>query len=390
MRALTYHGSGKIQVDTHPDPQIEDPRDAILKVTSTAICGSDLHIFDGYMPEMKSGDIIGHEFMGEIVDTGSEVTNLKKGDRIIVPFNITCGHCPFCQDQLYSLCDNSNPDGEKLAKLYGQTGAGLFGYSHLYGGYAGGQAEYVRIPYADTTHLKVPNHIEDDKLLFLTDIFPTGYQAAVNAGIEPGDTVAVWGCGPVGLFAIKSAFLLGAERVFAVDDVPERLALAAEHGAEVIDRSKDKPYDVLMDRTAGLLPKSVIDAVGLEAHGAGILDTLYDSIKTAAMLETDKAHALREVIFCCRKGGTVSLAGVYAAMVDKFPIGAAFGKALSFKMGQTHVLRHAPELLSRIEKGEIDPSFLITHRGTLDEGPGFYKSFRDKDDGCIKCVMSPA
>ena len=389
MRAVTYHGSGKLQVDNVDDPRIEHPRDAILRVTSTAICGSDLHIFDGFMPMMEKGDILGHEFMGEIVEVGPEISDLAVGDRVIVPFNITCGTCPFCKDELYSLCDNSNPDAEKLRQIYGQSGAGLFGYSHLYGGYAGGQAEFVRIPFADVTHLKVPSHLEDEKVLFLTDIFPTGYQAAVNADIAQGGTVAVWGCGPVGLFAIKSALLLGAERVFAIDDVPERLALANASGAQVIDRSKVKPYDALMEMTDGRLPDSVIDAVGLEAHGAGVIDTVYDQVKTVTMQETDRPHALREAIMCCRKGGVVSLPGVYAGMVDKFPIGAAFGKALTFKMGQTHVLKHAPALLSKIEAGEIDPSFLITHRAPLEAAPELYKTFRDKKDDCIKVVLKP-
>ncbi|WP_420391829.1 zinc-dependent alcohol dehydrogenase [Acuticoccus sp.] len=389
MRAVTYHGSGKMQVDTVDDPTIEDPRDAIIKVSSTAICGSDLHIYDGFMPQMKAGDVIGHEFMGEVVEVGSAVTKLEKGDRVIVPFNITCGECPFCHDELYSLCDNSNPDAEKLRQIYGQSGAGLFGYSHLYGGYPGGQAEYVRIPYADTTHLKVPEHLDDEKVLFLTDILPTGYQAAVNADIKPGGTVAIWGAGPVGLMALKSCFLLGAERVFVIDNVPERLALAVAHGAEVMFTSHEKPYDVLMDRTDGRLPDSVIDAVGLEAHGSGVIDTVYDQVKTLTMQETDRPHALREAIFCCRKGGTVSMPGVYAGMVDKFPIGAAFGKALTFKMGQTHVLKHAPELLRRIEEGDIDPSFIISHRGTLEDAPALYKAFRDKADGCVKVVLTP-
>jgi threonine dehydrogenase-like Zn-dependent dehydrogenase len=378
-----------MRVDNVPDPAIEHPRDAILRVTSTAICGSDLHIYDGFMPAMETGDIIGHEFMGEIVDVGPEVTNLRPGDRIVVPFNVTCGRCTFCEAQLFSLCDESNPDAEKLAKLYGQSGAGLFGYSHLYGGYAGGQAEYVRVPYADVTHLKVPAHLSDDQVLFLTDIFPTGWQAAVNAGVGPGSTVAVWGAGPVGLFAMRSALLLGAERVFAIDRVPERLALAAAHGAEPIDEGDLDVYDTLMERTGGRLPECVIDAVGLEAHGTGVIDAVYDTLKSAVKLETDRPSALRQAIMCCRKGGTVSIPGVYAGIIDKFPMGAAFGKALSLKMGQTHVLRHAPELLRRIEKGEIDPSFMITHRGTLEDAPEMYRLFRDKKDDCIKCVMTP-
>ncbi|MEM7566224.1 MAG: zinc-dependent alcohol dehydrogenase [Pseudomonadota bacterium] len=389
MRAVTYHGTGDFRVDTHPDPGIEDPRDVIIKVTSTAICGSDLHMFDGFIPQMKTGDIIGHEFMGEVVETGSGATKLAKGERIVVPFTINCGHCHWCDQKLFSLCDETNPDGEKLRVMNGQQAAGLFGYSHLYGGYDGGQAEYVRVPFADATHLKVPDHLSDEQVLFLTDIFPTGYQAAVNAGVEKGSTVAVWGAGPVGLFAIKSAFLLGAERVFAIDDVPERLALAESHGAIAIDRSKVKPYDALREATNGMLPECVIEAVGLEAHGSGVIDTVYDRVKTATFQETDRPHALREAIFCAQKGGTVSIPGVYAGIVDKFPIGAAFGKGLTFKMGQTHVLKHAPTLLKHIEDGDIDPTFLITHRAGLDEAPDLYETFRDKKDDCIKVVLTP-
>ena len=389
MRAVTYHGTGDFRVDTHPDPGIEHERDAVVRVTSTAICGSDLHMYDGFIPAMEKGDIIGHEFMGEVVAVGPAVANLAVGDRVIVPFTINCGHCHWCSRQLYSLCDESNRDDEKLRTLNGQSAAGLFGYSHLYGGYAGGQAEFVRVPFADATHLKVPAHLSDEQVLFLTDIFPTGYQAAVNAGIEPGSTVAVWGAGPVGLFAIQSAKLLGAERIFAIDDVPERLALAERIGAEPIDRSKAKPWDVLMEATGGMLPECVIDAVGLEAHGAGIVDTVYDRVKTATFQETDRPHALREAILCAQKGGTVSIPGVYAGIIDKFPMGAAFGKGLTLKMGQTHVLKHAPALLGHIEEGDVDPTFLITHRGRLDDAPELYETFRDKKDDCIKVVLRP-
>ena len=389
MRAVTYHGTGDFRVDTHPDPGIEHPRDAILRVTSTAICGSDLHMFDGFIPEMRKGDIIGHEFMGEVVATGPEAGDLRVGDRVVIPFTITCGSCHWCARQLFSLCDESNRDDEKLRTLNGQSAAGLFGYSHLYGGYDGGQAEFVRVPFADATHLKVPAHLSDEQVLFLTDIFPTGYQAAVNAGIEPGSTVAIWGAGPVGLFAIQSARLLGAERIFVVDDVPERLEMARAIGAEPIDRSKEKPWDVLMERTGGMLPECVIDAVGLEAHGAGLVDTVYDRVKTATYQETDRPHALREAILCCRKGGTVSIPGVYAGIVDKFPIGAAFGKGLTLKMGQTHVLKHAPALLKHIEEGDLDPTFLVTHRGSLDDAPALYETFRDKKDDCVKVVLTP-
>jgi threonine dehydrogenase-like Zn-dependent dehydrogenase len=392
MRAVTYHGTGDFRVDTHPDPTIEHPRDAVIRVTTTAICGSDLHMFDGFIPEMRKGDIIGHEFMGVVEDVGPEAAaqgNLKVGDRILIPFTITCGRCFWCERQEFSLCDESNRDAEKLAKLNGQASAGLFGYSHLYGGYDGGQAEYVRVPYADATHMKVPDGMVDEQVIFLTDIFPTGWQAAVNAEVGPGDTVAIWGAGPVGLFCLESCKLLGAERIFVVDDVPERLAMAKARGAEVIDRSETKPYDVLMEATKGMMPGKCIDAVGLESHGSGIVDTVYDRVKTAAFQETGRPHALREAILCCSKGGIVSIPGVYAAIIDKFPIGAAFAKALTFRMGQTHVMQHADKLLDHIREGRIDPTFLITHRGTLDQAPALYETFRDKKDDCVKAVLTP-
>ena len=389
MKAVTYHGTGDMRVDTVPDPTLEGPRDAILKVTSTAICGSDLHIYDGFLPEMRKGDVIGHEFMGEVVEVGPAVGNLKKGDRVVIPFNVTCGICDFCKADFYSMCDNSNPDAGKLKAMYGQAGAGLYGYGHLFGGYDGGQAEYVRVPFADTGHLKVPDGMTDEQVLFLTDILPTGWQAAVNADIKPGSIVAIWGAGPVGLFTLKSAILLGAERVFMIDSVPERLTMARAHGAETINMVEEDVYDVLDQKTAGRLPDCVIDAVGLEAHGTNTIQKAYDAIKTAFFPETDRIGALRQAIECCRKAGTVSIPGVYAGMVDDFPLGAAFGKALSFKMGHTHVLKHIPYLLDQIREGKIDTTFLITHRGTLDDAPGFYEAFRDKKDDCIKCVMTP-
>ncbi len=349
-------------------------------------------MFDGFIPEMRRGDIIGHEFMGEVVAVGPEAAargNLAVGDRILIPFTIACGSCLWCAREEYSLCDESNRDAEKLATLNGQASAGLFGYSHLYGGYDGGQAEFVRVPFADSTHMKVPEGMADEQVLFLTDIFPTGWQAAVNAEVGPGDTVAIWGAGPVGLFCLEACRLLGAERIFVIDDVAERLALANARGAEIIDRSEVKPYDALMEATGGLLPGKIIDAVGLEAHGSGVVDTVHDRVKTATMQMTDRAHALREVVFCCSKGGIVSLPGVYAGIVDKFPIGAAFAKALTFRVGQTHVLQHADVLLDHIREGRCDPTFLITHRGSLDEAPGFYETFRDKKDDCVKVVLTP-
>ncbi|MRX51278.1 alcohol dehydrogenase catalytic domain-containing protein [Paracoccus sp. S-4012] len=389
MRAITFQGTGKVQVDNVDDPTIEEPGDIVLKVSSTAICGSDLHLYDGFIPEMRKGDILGHEFMGEIVAVGSGVTGFRQGDRVLVPFNIACGQCDFCRLDAFALCDTTNRDKEKVEAMYGQSPGGMFGYSHLFGGYAGGQAEYVRVPHADVGLVKVPEGVPDERVLFLTDIFPTGYQAAEQIGVGPGDTVAVWGCGPVGQFAILSAFLLGAERVFALDFEPERLAKAREAGAETIDQSSEDSFDRLSELTGGKLPNRCIDAVGMEAHGASTIGAIYDRAKTALMQETDRPNALRDAIMCCRKGGSVSIPGVYAGVVDKFPIGAAFGKGLTLRGGQTHTRAYMERLLAHIEAGRIDPSFIITHRGTLEDGPGFYRTFRDKKDDCIKCVMTP-
>jgi threonine dehydrogenase-like Zn-dependent dehydrogenase len=348
-----------------------------------------LHLYDGFIPTMKKGDILGHEFMGEVVEVGPGVTKLKRGDRVVVPFAIACGSCFFCRRQLWSCCDNSNPNANVVEKLYGYSGSGLFGYSHMMGGYAGGQAEYVRVPFADVGPLKVPGDLPDEKVLFLSDIFPTGYMAAENGNIQGGDTVAVWGCGPVGLFAIKSAYLLGAGRVLAIDRFPERLRMAAEKcGAEVIDYERQDVAEALRYHTGGRGPDVCIDAVGLEAHGPAPWGW-YDKAKTALMLETDRAYALRQAIEACRKGGTVSIPGVYGGLIDKMPFGAAFGKAVTFRMGQTHVHRYMPRLLELVRKGKIDPSFVITHRGRLDDAPTLYRTFRDKQDGCIKCVLRP-
>ncbi|MEG4213919.1 zinc-dependent alcohol dehydrogenase [Microcoleus sp. Pol14C6] len=388
MKALCWHGANDVRVDNVPDPTIINPRDAIVKITSTAICGSDLHLYDGFIPTMQSGDIMGHEFMGEVVELGSEVKNLKKGDRIVIPFTISCGSCFFCNRDLWSLCDNSNPNAGLAEKMFGHSPAGLFGYSHLTGGYAGGQAEYARVPFADVGPLKIPDGLSDEQVLFLTDIFPTGYMAAENCDIQPGDTVAVWGCGPVGQFAIRSAFMLGAERVIAIDRIPERLQMAAAAKAEIINYEEIDAGEAVTEMTGGRGPDSCIDAVGMEAHGTG-LDALYDKAKQAVRLESDRPTALRQAIVACRKGGTVSIPGVYGGFVDKVPLGAAFNKGLTMKMGQTHVHRYLRPLLDRVQKGEIDPSFVITHRMKLDEAPHAYDIFKNKKDNCIKVVLKP-
>jgi threonine dehydrogenase-like Zn-dependent dehydrogenase len=389
MRALCWFGKFDVRVLDVPEPKILNPRDAIIKVTTTAICGSDLHLYNGFIPTMEKGDILGHEFMGEVVEVGSQVTNLKIGDRVVVPFTIACGKCFFCERQLWSACDNSNPNARMANLLYGFSGSGLFGYSHMMGGYAGGQAEYVRVPFADVGPLKVPDHLSDEQVLFLSDIFPTGYMAAENCQIQKGDTVAVWGCGPVGQFAIKSAYLLGADRVIAIDNNLDRLTMAASEGkAHTINFAEEDVFDKLKEMTGGLGPDSCIDAVGLEAHG-NTIDALYDRVKTALYLATDRAHALRQAIHACRKGGTVSVPGVYGGLLDKFPFGAAFAKGLTFKMGQTHVHRYLGQLLKRIEDGEIDPSFVITHRLSLNDAPWGYETFKNKEQDCMKIVMRP-
>jgi len=389
MKAVCYHGQEDVRVDTVPDPAILNPRDAIVKITATAICGSDLHIYDGYIPTMERGDVLGHEFMGEVVEVGPDVRSLKPGDRVVVPFTIACGRCFFCKEQLWSLCDNSNPNAWMAEKLYGYTASGLFGYSHMYGGYAGGQAEYARVPFADVGPLKVPSSLGDEQVLFLSDILPTGYMAADNCQIKRGETIAVWGCGPVGQFAIRSAFLLGAERVIAIDRFPERLSLAASFGnAEVLNYEEVDVPDALRAMTGGQGPDACIDAVGLEAHG-NTLDAWDDRAKTTLFMATDRSHALRQAISACRKGGTVSIPGVYGGWLDKFPLGAAFAKGLTLKMGQTHMHKYMPGLLERIERGEIDPSRIITHRVALQDAPQMYRTFRDKQDACIKVVMKP-
>jgi threonine dehydrogenase-like Zn-dependent dehydrogenase len=390
MKAVCWHGTHDVRVENVPEPKILNHRDALVKVTLTAICGSDLHLYDGFIPTMHKGDILGHEFMGEVLEVGNGVPNLKKGDRVVVPFTICCGRCYYCQKGLWSLCDNSNPNAPMAEKMYGQSSAGLFGYSHLFGGFAGGQAQYARVPFADVGPMKIPEGLSDEQVLFLSDIFPTGFMAAENCNIQQGDTVAVWGCGPVGQFAIRSAFLLGAERVIALDEIPERLAMARAGKAETLDFADEDVVEKLKEMTGGRGPDACIDAVGMEAHGHGAVDALYDRAKQAMMLETDRSHALRQAIQTCRKGGTVSIPGVYGGLIDKFPIGAAFAKGLTFRMGQTHVPKYMQPLLERIQRGEIDPSFLITHRASIDDAPEAYKTFRYHEDDCIKVVLNPS
>ena len=388
MKAVCWNGKQDVRVETVPDPTLINPHDAIIRITSTAICGSDLHLYNGQIPGMKAGDILGHEFMGEVVEVGRDVQNLAVGDRVVVPFNIACGQCFYCQKSLWSLCDNSNPTAGVAEGLYGYSAAGLFGYSHIFGGYAGGQAEYVRVPFADTGPLKVNNGLSDEQVLFLSDIFPTGYMAAENCDIQPGDIVAIWGCGPVGQFAIRSAYMMGAERVIAIDRIPERLQLAEAGGAETINFEGKDVVEMLKEMTGGRGPDACIEAVGMEAHGMSV-DAIYDRVKQKIGLETDRPTALREAIQACRKGGNVSIPGVYGGVIDKMPIGAAFSKGLTLKMGQTHVHRYLEPLLERIEQGHIDPTFLITHKMRLEDAPHAYEIFNNKEDNCIKVVLQP-
>lgn len=390
MKALCWYGTGDVRIENVPDPTIVNSTDVIIKITSTAICGSDLHLLDGYMPTMEKGDVLGHEPMGEVVEVGKDVKKLKQGDRIVVPFPISCGECFFCQKEMYSLCDRSNRNAEMARKVMGHSPAGLYGYSHMLGGFPGGQAEYMRVQFADVCHVKIPDSLPDEKVLFLSDIFPTGYMAAENCDIEPGDTVAIWGCGLVAQFAIKSAWMLGAGRVIAIDSVPERLAMAEQEGkAETINFEEVDVYDQLMEMTKGRGPDSCMDAVGGEAHAGGTLDGIVDAVKTATFLATDRPHVLRQMIWSCRKGGTLSIPGVYVGFTDKVPFGPLMNKGLTLKTGQTHVQRYLKPLLQKIEEGEIDPSFVITHKVKLDDAPEAYKTFRDKKDGCIKVVLQP-
>jgi len=389
MRALVWHGKKDIRCENVPDPKIEHGRDAIIKVTACAICGSDLHLLDGVMPSMEKGDVVGHETMGEVVEVGKANTKLNVGDRVVVPFTISCGECFFCKNGFYSGCERSNPNAKMAEKMWGHSPAGLFGYSHMLGGFAGGQAEYLRVPYADVGPYKVPEGLTDEQVLFLSDIFPTGYMAAEFCNIKGGETVAVWGCGPVGQFAIKSAFLLGAERVLAIDTVPERLALARQSGAITLDFQNDDIYDRIQELTGGRGADACIDAVGTEPETTASIGSVIDRIKVATFMGTDRPHVLRQAIECCRNFGTVSIVGVYGGYLDKIPMGSAINRGLTFRMAQTPVQHYMPKLMERIQKGEIDPSFVITHRATLEEGPELYKTFRDKKDGCIKVVMKP-
>jgi threonine dehydrogenase-like Zn-dependent dehydrogenase len=389
MRANCWMGKNDVRVQNVPDPKILNPRDAIVRITSTAICGSDLHLYDGFIPSMESGDVLGHEFMGEVVEVGKGVANLKKGDRVVVPFPIACGACFSCKQKLFSLCENSNPNAWMAEKMWGHSPAGIFGYSHLVGGYAGGQAEYARVPFADVGPIKVPEELSDDKVLFLSDIFPTGYMGAEMCNIQPGDTIAVWGCGPVGQFAMKSAYLLGAGRVIGIDRFPERLRMAREKvGAETINYEQTSVLETLKEMTGGRGPDACIDAVGMEAHIPGLLGA-YDKAKTAMMMETGRPIAVREAIMACRNGGTVSIIGVYGGFIDKFPLGSFMNRSLTMRTGQAHVQRYLKPLLERIQKGEIDPSFVITHHLPLEQAAEGYAMFKEKQDDCIKVVLKP-
>jgi threonine dehydrogenase-like Zn-dependent dehydrogenase len=389
MRALCWYGKHDVRVDRVPDPRIEEPRDAIVKVTSCAICGSDLHLFNGFVPGMERGDVLGHEFMGEVVEVGPDNRKLKVGDRVVVPFTICCGDCEQCRRGNWSVCERSNRNRHLAAKAFGHSTAGLFGYSHLTGGYPGGQAEFVRVPFADVTPVKVPQGMSDEQALFLGDIFPTGWQAAVACDIEPTDTVAVWGAGPVGQFALRSALLLGARQVICIDGVPERLSMARAGGAITVNFEDEPVLERLKDLTGGKGPEKCIDAVGMEAHVGRSLDSMVDRAKQAVMLESDRPHVLREVIMACRPCGVISIPGVYGGFADKIPTGALMQKGLTVRTGQTHVNRWAEDLLRRVEQGQIDPSFVITHSVGLDDGPQMYTTFRDKQDGCIKVVLKP-
>jgi threonine dehydrogenase-like Zn-dependent dehydrogenase len=391
MRALVWHGKEDIRCDTVTDPEIEHPRDAIVKVTSCAICGSDLHLFHNFIPAMMPGDIMGHEMMGEVVEVGSGVNgHLKKGDRVVVPFTIICGECDQCRRGNFSVCERTNRNKQLADKVFGHTTAGLFGYTHLTGGYPGGQAEYVRVPFADATHIKVPDSLTDEQVLFLGDIFPTGWQAVVQCDVEPTDTVAIWGCGPVGQMAIRSAILLGAKQVIAIDRLPERLGMAEAGGALTINFEEESVVERLNELTQGKGPEKCIDCIGMEAHVMpSAPDTVLDRAKQMMMMESDRPHVLRQMIYVCRPGGVISIPGVYSGLADKIPLGQMMNKGLTIRTGQTHVNRWTDDLLRRIEEGQIDPSFVITHTVALKDGPDMYRVFRDKQDNCIKVVLKP-
>jgi threonine dehydrogenase-like Zn-dependent dehydrogenase len=391
MRALVWHGKEDIRCDTVTDPEIEHPRDAIVKVTSCAICGSDLHLFHNFIPAMMPGDIMGHEMMGEVVEVGSGVNgHLKKGERVVVPFTIICGECDQCRRGNFSVCERTNRKKHLADKVFGHTTAGLFGYTHLTGGYPGGQAEYVRVPFADTTHIKVPDSLTDEQVLFLGDIFPTGWQAAVQCDIEPTDTVAIWGCGPVGQMAIRSAILLGAKQVIAIDRIPERLGMAEAGGAITINFDEESVVERLNELTQGKGPEKCIDCIGMESHVMpSAPDTVVDRAKQMMMMESDRPHVLRQMIYVCRPGGVISIPGVYSGLDDKIPMGQLMNKGLTIRTGQTHVNRWTGDLLRRIEEGQIDPSFVITHIVSLENGPEMYNVFRNKQDNCIKVVLKP-
>jgi threonine dehydrogenase-like Zn-dependent dehydrogenase len=387
MRANCWMGTRHVEVTDVPEPEILNPHDAIVRITNTAICGSDVHLYNGFIPTMKRGDVLGHEFMGEVVEVGKAVTNLARGDRVVVPFPIACGHCLQCEREMYSLCENTNPNAWMAEELWGYSPCGIFGYSHMLGGYPGGQAEYARVPFADVGPLKIPDELSDEQVLFLSDIFPTGYMAADMCGIQPGDVIAVFGCGPVGQMAIKSAYLLGAERVIAIDRFPYRLRIAHERaGAETLNYEEVDVPAVLREMTGGRGPDHCIDAVGLEGHAPG-LHGAYDRVKTSMMLETDRPPALRQAIMACRSGGTVSVAGVYGGFIDKFPIGAIVNRSLTIRSGQCHVQRYMRPLLERIRRNEIDPSFIITHRLPLERAAEGFEMFTNKEDECLKVVL---